>query len=297
MPLPIRVEHLAMEFRSAGKLVPWVGPALRGVVARTFKESVCVYPVEKRPESCSGCPHLTSCHYGSTFEAGDSVRPIVLAPQYPLSDAARPGDTVGLTLIVLGSATAAPLDSLHRCLVPSGHRGLGDDDLTFDLFPVEHPERHVLEPSWFPPRADAIAGIVPRLSISLDTPLFLKRYVRPGGPRRALERPALSDLVRASVRVMGDLFRAFDRPLEVDPVGLEAVAAEVAFVGEPEYRRFHQPHSPSRHERGYDLIGVEGRATFRDVPMVLIPWLLWGGRLHAGEHRVRGAGGWRVMLD
>ena len=43
--------------------------------------------------------------------------------------------------------------------------------------------------------------------------------------------------------------------------------------------------------------GVTGWATFTDVPQFLLPWLVWGGRLHTGDMPVAGAGGWHVVLE
>ena len=43
--------------------------------------------------------------------------------------------------------------------------------------------------------------------------------------------------------------------------------------------------------------GGHSGGLYGDVPWSLVPWLLWGGRLHVGSHRIAGAGGWRLVLD
>jgi hypothetical protein len=42
---------------------------------------------------------------------------------------------------------------------------------------------------------------------------------------------------------------------------------------------------------------IVGGGVYADVPLSLLPWMLWAGRLHAGGHRVAGAGGWRLVLE
>lgn len=59
---------------------------------------------------------------------------------------------------------------------------------------------------------------------------------------------------------------------------------------------FRQRHRSNRRGQSYDLVGVSGGAVFGPVPLCLVPWLLWGGRLGVGEHRVCGAGCWQVTL-
>src|SRR5438876_10907716 len=87
-----------LRFTRPGQLLPWMGPALRGLLALPFKQSVCVQPraeQDTRWRYCSGCPHMNGCPYGQTLEpdppAGAAVfhgqeqaaRPIVLALPFP----------------------------------------------------------------------------------------------------------------------------------------------------------------------------------------------------------------------
>ena len=61
----------------SGCLLPWLGPALRGLVARRFKAAVCRFSPQEQDTTwryCKGCPHMAQCPYGQTLEA-DSPEP------------------------------------------------------------------------------------------------------------------------------------------------------------------------------------------------------------------------------
>ncbi|MCY2963918.1 MAG: hypothetical protein NT069_09775 [Planctomycetota bacterium] len=42
---------------------------------------------------------------------------------------------------------------------------------------------------------------------------------------------------------------------------------------------------------------ITGSLTLADVPMGLLPWLYWGGKLHVGDRHGAGAGGWSLTLE
>src|SRR5438034_865014 len=114
-----------LRFTRPGRLLPWMGPALRGLLARPFKESVCRHSRQEQQQRwryCTGCPHITRCAYGQTVEpdppAGAAVfpgqeqaaRPVVFALPFPMSQIVRPCDAVALTLTFIGSAALAHAD-------------------------------------------------------------------------------------------------------------------------------------------------------------------------------------------
>ncbi len=116
-----------LELTQGGTLLPWLGPALRGLVARRLKERICRWPPEVRATRwvhCAGCPYLQECPYGELFEpetpssavrlgsqgtpvrfAGqeDAVRPLILAPYYPLPERVPMGLRVPLRITLLHS--------------------------------------------------------------------------------------------------------------------------------------------------------------------------------------------------
>ncbi|MBI3269243.1 MAG: hypothetical protein HYZ53_09495 [Planctomycetes bacterium] len=316
---------LRLRILTPGALLPWIGPALRGMVARSFKAQVCRLPIEERASLgryCSGCRLHVGCPYGETFEpeAGpeakvfrgqDQVaRPIVLAPYFPLPAQAGPGDEFPVRLTLVGAAgkhRAAVIEALDRAGRPlaadtSGRRaeyggGLGLDGIGVQICDEDSDERLAcdLSAADLPAQPESVVGRVPRLTLVLSAPLFL-RSEGEDGCRQAVQHPTFSHLLRASLRAVGRAFATYDAPLAVDFAALKAAAEGVPRIRDS-FQPFYQGRSSSRTGERWTLQGVVGEATFADVPLALVPWLVWGGRVHVGEHRVAGAGTWRIVLD
>jgi len=147
------------------------------------------------------------------------------------------------------------------------------------------------------------------LGVGLVAPLSLQREVerRGGGVQKQqanrrltrhvpIRRPEFSDLFRAALRTIGQLFRQYDQPLAADFATLKAVAEKVRMI-EHCYEPFQQRKWTSRGQQRYLMQGCDGGGVYADVPLALLPWMLWAGRLHVGVHRGAGAGGWRLVLD
>jgi hypothetical protein len=176
--------------------------------------------------------------------------------------------------------------------------GLGPDHVKFELVPANGAAPHArdLTAADLPPHPEAVPGTLPRVGIGLTAPLFLRSRGE-NDKRRVNTCPQLSDLLRASLRTIGQLFRLYDQPLDgVDFAALKAAAEDVRMV-EHCYEPFKQRKWSSRSEQRFCIHGVVGGGVYENVPLALLPWLTWGGRLHVGNHRVAGAGGWRVVLD
>src|SRR5438477_3298206 len=84
-----------------GRLLPWLGPALRGLTGGRLRARACRHSVAEqltRWKHCRGCPLMAGCAYSETYEpaplpglplvAGwkDMARPIVIAPAFPLPE-------------------------------------------------------------------------------------------------------------------------------------------------------------------------------------------------------------------
>ncbi|SRR5579885_396058 len=291
-----------------GRLLSWLGPALRGLIARCFKARVCRHPAEAQETTwryCKGCPFLAECPYGQTFEPDpppaaavftgqtDPARPVVLAPPFPAPARAAPGLTLPLRVTFIGTAAARHVADFWDAVREAGADpagGLDPDHTTFEVLAEGAAEvRRLVD---LPLRPDAVAGIVPRLTVELIGPLFL-RTAAPGEPRRRVAAPSFADLFRAGLRTVGRLYALYDQPLPADFAALKAAAAEVPTLT-ADYRPFRQPKLSNRSGQRGLLRGVLGSGTYGSVPLALTRWLLWAGRLHAGTHRVAGAGGWRL---
>ncbi|MGQ9576973.1 MAG: hypothetical protein ACUVUC_16850 [Thermoguttaceae bacterium] len=317
MGLLVATRLWTMELTSGGRLVPWLGPAIRGTLAWAVKDAACCWPLPQRDgqyKTCRGCPHLQACPYGATFEAeppagqsapsgmADSQRAVTIRPPFPAPQQGRPGDRLALCLTFLGPRAAAAAEPIGEILAEPGRAlALGSDRVTFRLAP--HPAEkdapgamHQIEPEDLPSSPQASAGRLPAVRVDLTTPLFLKEQADRGQKAHAVLEPTFGQLVRASLRAVGRAFAAFGGGgLEgrVDFAGLktlaESIPTQAAF-----WQPFRQRHRSNRRDQSYDLVGVSGGAVFGPVPLCLVPWLLWGGRLGVGEHRICGAGCWQV---
>ncbi len=320
MGLVVVTRLWTMELTSGGRLLTWLGPAIRGTLAWAVKEAVCRWPPMERNtryKKCHSCPYVSSCPYGVTFEAepvggrtsgpsgmADAQRAITLRPPFPVPERGLPGDQLALCGTFLGQRAAAVADSIERIVLDASRTfALGSDHVGFRLSPypgerdIPGAMQHITLEN-LPASPTACPGQVPAVRLDLTTPLFLKESAEPGRKARAVLKPTFGQLLRASLRTVGRAFAAFgDGGLNdrVDFAALKTLAESVptqASFWEP----FTQRHCSNRSGQRYDLIGVIGGAVFGPVPLCLIPWLLWGGRLGVGEHRVTGAGCWELTL-
>jgi len=319
MGLLVATRLWTMELSSGGRLLAWLGPAIRGALAWAVKDGVCRWPRAQRDsqyKTCQGCEHLQACPYGATFEAqlpvgqaapsgmADGQRAITIRPPFPAPEYGQPGDRLAVCMTFLGPRAAAAADSIGEILAaPERPFALGSDEVGFRLAP--HPARqeaagamHEIEPEDLPPSPEAYPGRLPAVRVELSAPLFLKQEPGRGQKARAVLEPTCGQLIRASLRTLGRAFSAFGGGgLEgrVDFAALktlaESIPTQAAF-----WQPFRQRHRSNRRGQSYDLLGVSGGAVFGPVPLGLVPWLVWGGRLGVGEHRVSGAGCWQVTL-
>lgn len=182
---------VAISCTRSGALFPWIGPALRGVVAERFKEAVCRQPADERVARwtvCKGCPFLAECPYGALFEPDppaeaevfrgqeEAVRPIVLAPYFPVPEEIPRGLEIPLRIVLVGPSAAQDVRPLLQMIANVGRqRGLGPEHVTFELLVAEGAGRqvHELRPQDLPAHPAAAPGVLPRVGIGLVSPLLL----------------------------------------------------------------------------------------------------------------------------
>lgn len=290
----------------------------------------------RRWKRCAGCQHVADCTYAVLFDpapppnakllSGEGVTPpLVLAPQLLCAGGpgdgrrgtprAQPGSRVGdraraarshptvsvspgmrlaVASILLGPAVDLAhlvLDVLARAVrtrglgrTPHRVRAVCADAAAATRQTVRLGRRDLTDP------VASDAGIVPRATVELTAPLAIKQY------GKACVRPHFNNVFAYSHRQVDRLLRTYDVPLEYDAKALEALAGAVPRVAEA-WRPFIQPIQSGKGEDHHKFRGVVGWASFAEVPAALLPWLVWGGRLHVGDRRAHGAGGWRVVLD
>src|SRR5262245_9028151 len=136
----VRTDHLTLRLSTPGRLIAWERLALRGLLARHFKDSVCRHPPAERDTRwvhCRGCPYLRECPYGVTFEPDpppevetfrgqeDAARPLVLAPHFPLPARGEAGFEFPVRLTAVGPAVAHADAVRHHLATAPRHGGLG----------------------------------------------------------------------------------------------------------------------------------------------------------------------------
>lgn len=302
----LEVVGLELQCLTSGEFFPWLGPALRGMVGLPFKESVCRQPVAEQRErwkECRGCEFMADCPYGQTFDPDPpadvsarsgqdhAARPVVLAPAFPAPSQVQEGDTLPVTGLFLGPAV--PFAARVFQAVDSAGRqyGLGRPPRRVRLGVVrtdEFEERHLqLSAADLPAAPADDEPTVDHIRLELTSPLALTVA------GQLARRPALVDFVAASLRTIQHLFSLYDAPLGVHDDALKQCAAAV--TENARFMPFRQPILSGKGEQRHYFDAITGTIEFRDVPRCLLPWLEWGGRLHVGNRRVAGAGGWRVV--
>ena len=154
-----------------------------------------------------------------------------------------------------------------------------------------------LRPEDLARQCDRSLGTLPWVRVELTSPLFLREGGL-GQEGQFVRNPGFGHLLRASLRVVGRAFAVFsEESLEeqVDFAGLKAAAEQVQ-TQTATWDVFHQSHHSRRGRSRYELTGLVGSAVFSDVPVQMLSWLVWGGRLGVGEYRVAGAGTWRLVV-
>ncbi len=317
--LPVLIMKRTLRLTRSGMLQPWLGPALRGVVAYCFKSRLCRHPADERETHwryCSGCPLMRGCPYGELFEPDppeganvfrgqdQAARPLVLSAGFPVDRQWKEcregkmsaGSEIALTATLIGMPAIAHATYLWEAIAAAGRdrgRGLDPDNTTFEVLP---------QPAWgegsqwsvidLPPHPDAAEGVARWVRLRLTSPLFLRQR-DDDGKRRTASEPNFADLLRASLRILGNLFALYAEPLGADFAALKESSHSVESAAQ-RFRHFQQQKTSNRSQQTRQVHGVVGEAVFENVPGALLHWLTWGGLVHAGIDRVAGAGGWRV---
>ncbi|MEZ6141687.1 MAG: CRISPR system precrRNA processing endoribonuclease RAMP protein Cas6 [Zavarzinella sp.] len=285
-----------------GRLLPWMGMAIRGLVGARLKATTCLCGP---PDELGKITHQTGCAYGETIDAtptpanrnfagqDDGFRPVVIAPQFPCKVALKPGDGFRVTVSFFGSTAIAWHDLFWETFAHCGQdsaAGFNPFHTQFTLEPILTRKSVDINPVRPLKNKDSAVD----LEIELTSPLFLREeYQR--GKHRTIFEPTFADFMGASLRTLGGLFRCYDKPLQADFARMKELAASV-LTESHSFRPFKQLRHSNRTDHRAVLQGVIGKAQFRQVPVELIPWIHYAGIVHVGPHRVAGAGGWKTTL-
>jgi hypothetical protein len=312
--LSVLETNRVLRIARGGRLMPWLGPALRGLAGGRLRARVCRQPVEEQLgkwERCAGCSLMSGCAYGETVEPDPQMgihlasgwentsRPLVVAPSYPAPDIGRVGDRIPVRVVFIGSVATGHREAFWDALRVGGADpmlGLGEDRVLFDILPLADSTNATrAEEVTLPTDPYGVLGFVPWVRVILTSPLVLNAS-GDGGKKRLIERPTFADLLRAGLRVLGPLFRCYGSAL---PESVFAAVKQLSGTVPTLQSRFGvvgQTKSSHRTGDRYSVRGVVGNGEYGPVPLGLLPWLRWAGRLHVGTHRVAGGGGWRVEM-
>lgn len=298
--VPVLETHRVLQLARAGRLQPWLGPALRGLAGGRLKARTCRHSVALQLQHwtyCRGCPLRSGCAYGETIEGGDpeaadATRPVVIAPTYPCPERGRAGDRIRVRITFIGEEAAAHAEQVWEALRIGGADpglGLGPDRVLFDVLPGDQPDRPVRLELTDP---GAETAQVEKVRVVFTSPLVLKTR-ETGGRRRLITRPSLADLLRGWESLAG-LLAAIGSPVPAEWLAeVVRLAARVPTIS-TELTVVRQFKSSHRTHEQWDEEGITGWAEYGPLPRGLMRWLEAAGRLHVGTHRVAGAGGWQV---
>ncbi len=306
MTLVVRETFGEVRLARPGRLLPWLGPAVRGLTGGRLRAHVCRWPVADvlaRWERCAGCPAMSECAYGETYEpdppAGvtllpgweNTARPITFGVSFPTPELATAGERFGVQITAVGQTAIAHLDDVWESFRVAGADlglGLGGDHIPFDVAQVRPPTDTALS---LPEPAGG--GVIPRVRVALTAPLFLAET---GADRRkrVVREPTLGQLMRAGLRTLGALHRLYGDPLPEEWFKTVKAASEAVPTLRLGFAEFGQGRVSNRSKERYELAGVVGWGEYGPVPEWLLPWTEWAGRLRVGTHRIAGAGGWAV---
>lgn len=294
--LTLRASFVA---KKEGRLPPYLGSTLRGLIGHCMRDFVCPTPHVK----CHECDIRHQCDYAQTFcspgnEAG-SVNPFVLRPLVRGKTDWQPGDRCTFDLTLIGDATRRAglvLDVLQAM----GERGWGAERLPFALENVIDPARDRLIYSsgktWMrnlqPLPLNCSERAATTVLVRFDTPV---RILVNRNLCRSLSFPVL---IHSIIRRAALLSQAYSQHIiEWDEEGLLNEANTIKIVQQHwQYVDFER-YSMNRAGNKLNLPAIEGWACYEGNLTPFTPLLEAGALLHAGKNSTIGFGHFSVTYD
>lgn len=309
MAVHILEQNIKICFERHGRLMHWLGPAFRGAIAVELKEELCVRFVRdgELPISCNGCQKQGKCLYAMLFEPPNRVgdfksgwleasRGVTICPQFPVSSESAIGATMDVELVVTGVAASndIAMNILIDAIASAGaNNGIGPDRIKFSIVDEGVRRRTIITPetlTW-----KTCDALIPSLTLDVVTPIFFRQSSEGKSSKQAVLNPEFKHYFMGSVRLISGLLADCGIKNDYDYADMSNVSKNIVMASTA-YVSFVQKRWSSRSESGYDMRGVTGQAVFHNVPQCALNWLILGGKLHVGVHRVAGAGKWRITL-
>lgn len=287
-------------------------------------------PLQER--YCRDCQKMIECGYGQNFEpdrlilsgkvvrgAREGLRSITFATFAPNKVAERldkstagklemsVGESITLRILQTGAPATRLRGTVLEALNHWGQaKGLGPDHVRFRLQMDD-----VLDVPW-PLDTNSLPlhlgnGSVPLLKIHLVTPLMLKRPTPKSNGNSTHRRsyagagdwtPDFSSIFRESLRTVRRAVGEYANDAWAHDTDWRTFfqAADQIETLDDQLQPFHQSRSSARQEKRWKTSGWQGAITALNVPVNMIPYLQWAGRLGIGDSRNCGAGLFHLSL-
>ncbi|MBN2982175.1 MULTISPECIES: CRISPR system precrRNA processing endoribonuclease RAMP protein Cas6 [Cohnella] len=294
--LTLRASFVA---KKEGRLPPYLGSTLRGIIGHCMRDFVCPTP----KVLCHQCNIRHSCSYAQTFcspgNEGGAVNPFVLHPLVRGKTVWQPGDICSFDLTLIGEATGRAgllLDTFQAM----GERGWGAERLSFALEQVVDPIRGRLIYSsgktWMrnlqPISLNCTERPATAALVRFDTPvrILLNRTLC-----HSLSFPVL---IQSIVRRVALLSQAYSQHLvHWDEEGLLNEARKVRTIQQNWQFVDFERYSMNRKDNKLNLPAIEGWACYEGDLTPFTPLLEAGTLLHAGKNSTIGFGHFSVIYD
>ncbi|MBD2847068.1 CRISPR system precrRNA processing endoribonuclease RAMP protein Cas6 [Paenibacillus sp. IB182496] len=281
-----------------GKLPPYLGSTLRGVLGHSMRDFVCPTPDVR----CYVCQIAQDCAYARNFaspghDAG-AVNAYVLYPHVRDKIEWKKGDQCTFEMTLIGSAVREAgfyVDGLQAM----GERGWGAERLRFRLEQISVPERDAL--IWSGGRI-WMRNLMPQ---PLTMPerrarTALVRFVTPTRilvRRKLSRRIAFEELIHSISRRLTLLSKAYTgQELQWDEDAMLEAARMVQTVEQSWRDVDFERYSMTRGGK-LELPAIEGWARYEGDLTSFTPLLEAGRRLHAGKNSTIGFGRYEVFYD
>ncbi len=301
----IETRFLRVHFRSRGRLNRWMGPSLRGILAKPLKDFYCAWEATLRDSKfkhCEGCGHQCDCTYANLLEptkaaaslSGRETPPqrLAIIPDYPARSSVDPSlapYSLAIRLVLIDVAPVVVQRAIWQLGQGGRHQGLGNDKVRFELEEVDSPTSATfdLREAWRDVASWAELPNLETVRVGIATPTILKR------DGELLIQPHLFDFVAAGLRVIRaalTLYRGDDQVLTVAQADTIKQLALTVGQGYQDFRRVSPPRRSNRSGDSYTIDGIVGDGIFHDVPPILAGVINLAGQLGIGQQRVCGSG-------
>lgn len=282
-----------------GKLPPYLGSTIRGLLGHCIRNLVCHTPHVK----CHMCEISSDCAYAQHFstpghQAG-SVNPYVLHVLTRGKVDWNESDICQFDITLIGRSSEQGgliVDALQEM----GKRGWGIARIPFKLLKISDPLRNTLiwhqGKTWlrnFRPYPLVCEERLARTAVvHFETPVRIKEG------QHLKYRLSFADIIQSLSRRMSLLSHAYtDRRLEWNEDEMLSAAKEISIADEEWYENRFKRYSMNRKGRHLYLPAIEGWARYEGNITPFTPLLAAGERLHIGKNTTHGFGRFYVDYD